>query len=266
MPAKHGTPARPAASYRVEALAKGLRVLSTFSEASAVLTLKEIVELTGIPMPTTFRLAATMEEAGFLERLPNGAYRPGLKVLTLGQASLRGSDLVEISRVPLQALADRTGQTVNLGTLNGDRILYLVRLRNGDLVTANIHVGSTLPAVYSSLGKVLLAELSAQDLESRLAGYAFGSVAGPNAVTSLAALRRQLHDIRTQGYAVQDEEVAAGLRAVAAPVRNHTGEVIAAINIAVRAVDMSLTELLERYLDQVLDVAGEISLRLELAS
>jgi IclR family pca regulon transcriptional regulator len=266
MPAKHGASARPAASYRVEALAKGLRVLSAFSESGAVLTLKEIVELTGIPMPTTFRLAATLEEARFLERLPNGAYRPGLKVLTLGQASLRGSDLVEISRAPLQALADRTGQTVNLGTLTGDRILYLVRLRNGDLVTANIHVGSTLPAVYSSLGKVLLAGLSAHDLALRLAGHKFGAVAGPNAVKSLTALQRQLRDIRAQGYAVQDEEVAAGLRAVAAPVRNQAGEVIAAVNIAVQASEMTVVELLENHLAQVLEVATEISLRLEFAT
>lgn len=100
MPARSSTPARPAGSYRVEALAKGLRVLNTFADAGPLLTLSEIAEMTELPMPTAFRLAATLEEAGYIERMPNGAYRPALKVLALGQASLRGSDLVEISSPP----------------------------------------------------------------------------------------------------------------------------------------------------------------------
>lgn len=265
MPARSSTPARPAGSYRVEALAKGLRVLNTFADAGPLLTLSEIAEMTELPMPTAFRLAATLEEAGYIERMPNGAYRPALKVLALGQASLRGSDLVEISRAPLQALADTTGHTVNLATLTGDRVLYLVRLRNGDLVTANIHVGSTLPAVYSSLGKAILAYLTPRELESRLSGHMFGAVAGPNAVRSLKALQLQLRKVREDGYAVQDEEVAAGLRAVAAPIRNRDGQVIAAINIAVQATDMTLDELLGAHLAQLREVASQISLRLEMS-
>lgn len=252
------------ATYRVEALAKGLRVLTAFSEARPVLTLSELAVLAELPLPTTFRMAATLEEAGYLERLSNGAYRPGLRVLTLGHATLQGSDLVQVSEASLRALADRTGQTVNLAVLAGDRVLYLVRIRNGDLVTANLHVGSTLPAAHSSLGKVLLADLDPREVRARLGKSAFRHHAGPKAVMSHKELARQLVVVREQGYAVQDEEVAAGLRAVAAPVRNADRRAVAAINVAVMAPEFTVKQMLNKFKEPLLETAHGISLRLGL--
>ena len=253
---------RPAAFYRVEALAKGLSVLTAFSEDHPVLSLSELSAVTGLPLPTTFRMAATLEEGGYLERMPGGAYRPGLRVLTLGHATLQGSDLVQLSEATLRALADTIGQTVNLAVLAGNQVLYLVRLRNADLVTANIHVGSTLPAAYSSLGKVLLADLDPKDLETRLRDFPFSRSAGPNAVTSVEQLSRQLAEVRGQGYAVQDEEVAPGLRSVAAPVRNGDSRVVAAINIAVKAVDYTVDDMLRTLKAPLQTAALDISRRL----
>ena len=139
------------------------------------LKLREICDRTGIPMPTAFRVVATLEEGGYLERLPDGSIRPGVAVLLLGSAALRGSSLVQLSEQPLRHLAEESGETVNLGVLVGDQVLYLARLRNSDLVTANIQVGSTLPAAYTSMGKLLLAYLSDAELardarEPRLRG------------------------------------------------------------------------------------------------
>jgi len=237
-------------------------VLTAFSEARPILTLSELAGITGLPLPTTFRMAATLEEAGYLERLSTGAYRPGLRVLTLGQATVQGSDLVQVSEASLRALADRTRQTVNLAVLAGDHVLYLVRLRNAELVTANLHVGSTLPAVYSSLGKVLLADLDPRDVRSRLGNSAFSHHGGPNAVASSRELARQLTQVRKQCFAIQDEEVAPGLRAVAAPIRNDENRVVAAINIAVMATEFSVDDMLARFRDPLLTTAQEISLRL----
>src|SRR5262249_18653478 len=106
--------------YRVEALARGLRILSAFSEQRPALPLKRIAELTGIPLPTAFRLVATLEAEGFVERLPSGEYQPGPAVLTLGFAALQGNDLVDTAQAPLRKLAKETGQSVNLGALHGD--------------------------------------------------------------------------------------------------------------------------------------------------
>jgi IclR family pca regulon transcriptional regulator len=225
--------------YRVEALAKGLRILSLFTEQQPTWRIADIVAASGIPMPTVYRVVMTLVAEGYLEHLPDGRYRPGVRVLTLGSASLRSLDLVELATPQLRELAASTGETVNLCVLNSDRVLYLVRIRNSDLVTANIQVGSTLPAVHTSIGKLLLSYLDDADLKARVTPDSFGRGYGPNAKESLEELLAELPAIRAQGWATQDEELAFGLRSVAAPVRDAAGRVVAGANIAVQARDWS---------------------------
>lgn len=246
--------------YRIEALAKGLDVLRLFDESTTSLKLREICDRTGIPMPTAFRVVATLEEGGYLERLPDGGIRPGVAVLLLGSAALRGSSLVQLSEQPLRHLAEESGETVNLGVLVGDQVLYLARLRNSDLVTANIQVGSTLPAAYTSMGKLLLAYLPDAELARTLANHDFGADAGPNAAKSLDELRERLAVIREQGYALQDQEVAAGLRSVSVPVfgRDATRPA-AAINIAVASSRHDVAALRGPLLTRLRTTADDIS-------
>ncbi|MER5795127.1 IclR family transcriptional regulator [Streptomyces sp. NPDC001980] len=246
-------------SYHVEALAKGLRLLGLFSEQRPSMKLTDMAAETGVPLPTAFRMAATLVTEGFLEQLPDGAYRPAPKVLTLGFSALRGMDLVELADGPLRRLAAATGQTVNLGTLSDDRVLYLIRLRNNDLVTANIQVGSRLPAVGTSIGKVLLAGLDDTELEQRLTEASFAGTTGPNAMRSLAELRPALAEIRKEGWAVQDEELAYGLRSVAAPVFDASGSVVAAVNVAVPAMEFPVTRLLDELRPPLLGACREIT-------
>jgi IclR family pca regulon transcriptional regulator len=249
--------------YRIEALAKGLDVLRLFDESTTSLKLREICDRTGIPMPTAFRVVATLEEGGYLERLPDGGIRPGVAVLLLGSAALRGSSLVQLSEQPLRHLAEETGETVNLGVLVGDHVLYLARLRNSDLVTANIQVGSTLPAAYTSMGKLLLAYLSDDELTAALSGHDFDSQVGPNAARSLAELRERLAVIREQGYSLQDQEVAAGLRSVSVPVFGRdAARPVAAINIAVATTRHDLESLRGPLLERLRATAEDISRRL----
>jgi IclR family pca regulon transcriptional regulator len=257
--------AKAANRYRIEALAKGLDVLRLFNETTTSLKLREICDLTGIPMPTAFRVVATLEEEGFVERLADGAIQPGVAVLTLGSAALRGSTLVQLSEQPLRHLAEATGETVNLGVLRGDAVLYLARLRNQDLVTANIQVGSTLPAPYTSMGKLLLAYLSPEELRATLSTHVFRTNAGPNAATSIEELEERLAPIREQGYALQDEEVAAGLRSVSVPVFGRDRLPAAAINIAVSTQRHDVASLRGPLLDRLRATADDISLRLRSA-
>jgi IclR family pca regulon transcriptional regulator len=250
-------------AYQVEALARGLRILALFSDRRTSLMLKEMAELTGLPLPTVFRLVATLEAAGCVERSDDGSYRPGLAVLTLGFAALRGDDVLEAADRRLRRLAAETGETVNLGSLRGAQVLYLVRIRNdANLVTANLQVGSTLPAIHSSLGKLLLAHLSPDELAALEPEFAFDNDAGPNAVRSATALRRQLDEIRADGHAVQDEEVAHGLRSIAAPVRADDGRVAYAVNIAVPASQRTVDELVAELLPPLTAACEELSLRL----
>lgn len=254
--------AKAANRYRIEALAKGLDVLRLFDESVTSLKLREICDRTGIPMPTAFRVVATLEESGFVERLPDGSIRPGVAVLTLGSAALRGSSLVQFSEQPLRHLAEETGETVNLGVLLNDQVLYLARLRNSDLVTANIQVGSTLPAAYTSMGKLLLSYLTDDELRATLAGHDFEKDAGPNAAHSLDELRERLEAIRVQGYSLQDQEVAAGLRSVSVPVFGREAKPTAAINIAVASSRHDLESLRGPLLERIRATADDISRRL----
>jgi len=225
MPAKRSatTSASAPPEYRVEALAKGLRILSLFDEQRPFWRVTDLAAAAGLPMPTVYRVVMTLTAEGYLDHLPNGDYRPGVKTLTLGTAALRSLDLVGIATPKLQHLGETTGETVNLAVLTGDRVLYLVRLRNSDLVTANIQVGSTLPAVTTSIGKLLLAHLEEDDLAERVTEASFAAQHGPNAKATLAELRKDLVTIRRQGWAMQDEELAHGLRSIAGPITGGTG-------------------------------------------
>jgi IclR family transcriptional regulator, pca regulon regulatory protein len=245
--------------YRVEALAKGLRILSLFDEKRPSWRVSDLADAAKLPMPTAFRLVMTLAAEGYLDRLPNGDYRPGVRTLTLGTAALRSLDLVAIATPRLQELGDQTGETVNLAVLSGDRVLYLVRLRNSDLVTANIQVGSTLPAVHTSIGKLLLAQLDDADVTARISDSSFAANAGPNAKLSLAELRSELSAIRSQGWAMQDEELAYGLRSVAAPITSPDGRVLAGVNLAVQARDWSSQRIVRELKPAVMAACAEIS-------
>jgi IclR family transcriptional regulator, pca regulon regulatory protein len=218
--------------------------------------------LTGIPMPTAFRIVCTLEDLGYLERRHDGTVQPGVKVLTLGSAAMRSSGLVQLSDRPLRLLAEETGETVNLGALVEDRVLYLARLRNADLVTANVHVGSTLPAPYTSMGKLLLAHLPPDELSRRITGASFTPGAGPNAVSTVGELFAQLDEIRRDGYAVQDQELAQGLRSVSVPVFGADGAPVAAVNVAVSALRRPVSDLHGHILDRLRATAEDITIRL----
>src|SRR6266700_5500510 len=245
--------------YRVEALAKGLRILSLFDEKRPTWRVSDLAAAAELPMPTVYRVVMTLAAEGYLDHLPNGDYRPGVRTLTLGTAALRSLDLVAIATPKLTQLGERTGETVNLAVLRGDRVLYLIRLRNSDLVTANIQVGSTLPAVHTSIGKLLLAYLDEADLEARITDASFSANSGPNAKVSLAELREELRTIRDQGWSMQDEELAHGLRSVAAPITGPDGRVLAGVNLAVQAQDGSTQRIIRELKPAVMGACGDIS-------
>jgi IclR family pca regulon transcriptional regulator len=245
--------------YRVEALAKGLRVLSVFSEQRPTWRITDIAAEVCLPLPTAYRIVMTLTAEGYLDHLPSGEYRPGVRVLTLGTAALRSLDLVELATPKLQDLANATRETVNLAVLTGDQVLYLVRLRNSDLVTANIRVGSLLPAVHTSIGKLLLAFLGEDELARCVTNESFDGTTGPNAKRSLDELRPELATIRTQGWALQDEELAYGLRSVAAPVRGESGAVVAGANLAVQSRDWPAARITRELRPMVGETCAEIS-------
>jgi IclR family pca regulon transcriptional regulator len=245
--------------YHIKSLARGLAVMRCFETSRGPLHLVEISSSTGLPLPTVFRIARTLEAEGFLEQDENGAFRLGLGLLRLGFAALDGMDLVRLASPHLQGLAEATMETINLGVLDDVGTRYLVRIRNADLVTADIRVGSLLPAGCSSIGKVLLAHLPLPARDERVDRLNFAAARGPNAIRDAAPLRAQLDVITARGWASQDEELEYGLRSVAVPVRDRAGVVVAGINIAVPANRWTVDDLIERFLPDLLTTAARIS-------
>jgi len=216
----------------IEALARGLEVLSLFTAERPALPFNTIVEALGLSKSTAFRILATLEQLGYLEHDPaTRRYRPGLKVFQLGFAALAGFELQQIARPQLERLALDLDETASMAVLEGADIVYIDRIRNRAIVGVVLGIGSHLPAHCVSLGKVLLADLAEPDLLARLS-HARLTRMTDHTIIDRAALLAELATIRRQGYAISDQELAVGLRGVAAPIRDRSRGAVAAISVS----------------------------------
>lgn len=245
--------------YNIEALARGLEVLSLFSMERPSLSLSQIVETLQLNKSTAYRVLSTLEALGYLEQdAATRLYRPGLRVLQLGFTAVNSMEVRQIARPFLEKLSQELGETVSLAVLDGFRTVYVDRVRNQSIVGVTLGVGSSLPAHCSSLGQVLLADLPASELDALLATHELTAFT-PKTLTSAAALRARLGEIRQRGYAVGDEELAPGLRAVSAAVRNASGRAVAAVNVTGSTERIGYRRLEEEIIPALLETVGRIS-------
>jgi IclR family transcriptional regulator, pca regulon regulatory protein len=248
-----------------QSLARGLAILSAFRSGRPLLGISELAREVGLTRSTVHRYVATLASLGYLEQdAATRKYRLGPRVLDLGFSAINSMELREISAPHLQQLSDETGHTVNMAILDGTEIVYVERVRSARAgqseIDLNLHVGSRLPAYCTSMGKVLLAYLASDARAAALDGIDFVS-RGPNTVTERDALVAELDRVRAAGLAVNNEELAYGLRSVAVPVRARSGEVEAAINLAVHRTMVSINDLIARLGPALKRTAAEISAR-----
>jgi IclR family pca regulon transcriptional regulator len=251
------TSAGPENTYRIRSVEKAFKILELLDEHRPTLTVPDIVESTGMNRVTAYRFCRTLEALGYLEALGERSFRPGPKALLLGHAAMRTHELPQLARPHLEELRDETGETANMAVRHDTEIVYLVRLRTSHFISIQLFEGSRLPAHSSSMGKAMLAFLPADELEHVLSRISFERFTAKT-VENAAALRRQLEAVRRTGYALNDEELALGLRGVAAPIFDHQSYPIAAINVAV-ARPIADREVKERLVPAVLRTAERIS-------
>ncbi len=226
---------------------------------SGDLSLADIVAATGLSKSTAFRIVRTLEDAGYLIRHPETQrYRPGLEVLKLGFAALSSLGIREVSRPYLERLAKATGETVSLCLLDGREVVYIDRVRNRSIVGVVLGLGSRIPAHCASMGKAILAHLPEAELAARLEGAALVSCTA-HSIVEVPALYREFARIRRCGYALNDEELEIGLRAVAAPIRDHDHQVVAAINATGSVRTISRRRLVDELAPLVQEAATGIS-------
>jgi IclR family pca regulon transcriptional regulator len=234
---KPGAPAAAPVTGRSQSLERGLGILTSFSEARSVLGIADLARAVELNKSTTHRYVATLTALGFLQQdAETRKYRLGPRVVDLGFAAVNSMEITRVAGRSLQALSDETGYTVSMAVLDGVDIVYVDRrrsVREGQLgIDLNLHVGSRLPAYCTSMGKALLAYQSPERLRVLLDRIDLAR-RGPNTITAREALLGSLLKVRQSGIAVNDEELAPGLRSIAAPIRDGRGAVVAAANIAV---------------------------------
>jgi IclR family transcriptional regulator, acetate operon repressor len=243
----------------VRSVARALRALELIAEEGE-LGVTDLGRGLGVHKATASRLAATLADGGLLERDPTSdRYRLGFGLIRLVGAAMASIDLVRTAHPVLEELADRTHETVNIGVLSGDGVVYVDQVSSGHLIAATNWVGRHTPLHASSSGKVFLAHMPELERQRVLAGRLEAST--PRTVTDPARLGRQLDEVLLRGYATIQDELEEGLNAVAAPVRQLNGEVVAAVSVSgpsfrVRSVD------LPRLGRLTIDAAGALSRRL----
>jgi len=241
----------------VEALARGLDVLTAFDAEHPSRTLSEVATAAGLARPTARRLLLTLEELGYV-RSSGTAFSLTPKVLGLGMSYVGALGLWGIARPHLEALVAQTGESSSMAQLDGSDIVYVARVSVPKLIALRVEIGTRFPAVQTSQGKVLLAALSAGELAATLAQPSRAGLP-PYIGRSPEQLRDELTEVRARGWALADEELAPGVRSIAAPVRDGTGAVRAAMNVTVHAAETSVERLLAEHLPRLLRTAGDIS-------
>ncbi len=244
--------------YQIESILRGLQVLSLFNHHTPTLSLTEIKNAAGLNKTTAFRIVSTLESAGYLKRDPETKrYRPGLKVLQLGFAAISSLEFRQVARPYLRQLSEAANETASLSVLDGMEVVYVDRVRQQQIVGVLLGIGSRIPAQCASMGKVMLANLPPANLEVLLSQPL--QPCTPHSLTDRGALEAEFDRVRTQGYALNDEELEIGLRAVAAPIWDHTNSVVAAINVSGSARTISFQRLIEELAPSVSETARQIS-------
>jgi IclR family transcriptional regulator, pca regulon regulatory protein len=253
----------PEGSYS-QSLERGLAILRCFTPTRPVLGINDVAGELGMTPSTTHRYMHTLVMLGYLDRAKNHKYRLGLSVTDLGMSALSSTSLREHAHIYLEDLRRQTSFAIGLGVLAGKDVLYLDRLRSfrrGRENDIEIRTGSRMPAYCTAMGKLLLAHLPELEQRKLIAKMRLKKHT-PHTITSKAALRKDLDQIHANDdIAIDDEELSHELYAVAAPVRDETGEVVAAVDMTTPASITSLNSLLQQT-PHLLSTADHISTRL----
>jgi IclR family pca regulon transcriptional regulator len=241
----------------IEALARGLDVLRSFRPGTPAMTLSEMAGLTGLARPTVRRILITLEQLGYV-RADGRGYTLTPRVLELGMAYVHSQSMWDLARPHMERLVGQTNESTSMAQLDGSDIVYVARVAVPKIVTLGVTIGTRFPAPPTSMGKVLLAALPPADLAATLAEPSRSGIT-PRWQPSADELETTLREVRAKGWALADQDLAPGIRSVAAGVRDGDGRVVSAVNVTVHAAETSVETLLEEHLPRLLRAAADIS-------
>jgi IclR family transcriptional regulator, pca regulon regulatory protein len=240
----------------VQSLDRGLAVIRAFGPDRERLSLSEVARATGLTRAATRRFLLTLVKLGYV-RNDGREFSLRPRVLELGYAYLSGLGMPEVAAPHLEELVAKVRESSSISVLDGDRIVYVARVPTKRIMTVSISVGTRFPAYAASMGRVLLAGMAPDDLERYLAEADLAPITA-RTVTDAGRLREIVRDVAKQGYAIVDQELEEGLRAIAAPIHGAGGAVIAAINLSAHASRVSMAAMRTELLPALQETAHRI--------
>jgi IclR family transcriptional regulator, pca regulon regulatory protein len=240
----------------VQSLDRGLAVIRAFGPDRERLSLSEVARATGLTRAATRRFLLTLVQLGYV-RSDGREFSLRPRVLELGYAYLSGLALPEIAAPHLEELVAKVRESSSISVLDGDHIVYVARVPTKRIMTVAISVGTRFPAYATSMGRVLLAAMSPENLELYLAAANLDALTG-RTVTDREALRAVIGEVARQGYALVDQELEEGLRAIAVPIHGKGGAVTAAVNLSAHASRVTMTAMRTDLLPALQETARRI--------
>ncbi len=244
--------------YTVASVARALDLLLVFERTPHEFGPSELARQLGMTKNLAFRMLKTLESRGFVTRVGD-RYRVGMRAFLVGQLAVRELDVVRAARPVMQEVHDRAGETVHLAVLDGCEAVCVDRIESRHMIRLSADVGKRFPLHAGACPKVLMAHLPAEERE-RVIEQGLPAFTGWT-TTDPELLRVELAEIRSRGYGISDEDIDLGAAAVAAPIRDWSGTVVAAISIAGPLTRVELL-LHTEYRDLVVGAAERISARL----
>ncbi|MBV9819895.1 MAG: helix-turn-helix domain-containing protein [Solirubrobacterales bacterium] len=224
---------RPRSADFVQSLERGLAVINAFDAEHRELGLSEVARITGLTRASARRFLLTLVQLGYMT-LDDGRFSLRPRVLELGYAYLSSLSLPEVAQPHMERLVDEVNESSSVSVLDDLEVVYVARVPTRRIMSTTLSVGTRLPAYATSMGRVLLAALPAAELEGRLARMEIRPLSA-NTIAGVSELRAALDGVRARGWATIDQELEAGVRSLAVPIRGANGEVVAALNVSVHA-------------------------------
>jgi IclR family pca regulon transcriptional regulator len=251
------------AAHFVQSLERGLAVIRAFDEHNPELTLSDVARSTGLTRAAARRFLLTLADLGYV-RTDGRWFTLSPRILELGYAYLSSLSLPEVAEPHLERLVAEVHESSSVSVLDGEDIVYVARVPTARIMTVSINVGTRFPAYATSMGRVLLSQLPDDELEAYLEHVELVPLS-PRTVTSRDALRGALAKVRSQGWALVDQELEEGLRSIAAPIRDRAGRTVAAVNLSAHASRMSIEQGRRRLVPPLLATAARIEADLRVA-
>lgn len=231
-------------------------MIRAFDEDGAELTLSEVAERADLPRAATRRFLLTLVDLGYVV-VRDRRFSLTPRVLELGYAYLSSSGLPELAQPHLEQLSARTSESCSVSVLDGDHVIYVARVATSRIMRVAIATGTRFPAWITSMGRVLLADLPADELSARLAGTTLEAHTD-RTITDHAALLAAIIRVGTEGHAVVDGELEDGLRSLAVPVRDRDGRTVAAMNLSTQPSRVPLDRVRTEFLPALREAADAL--------